>query len=133
MALDGVGRRLRLRAAVLQPADEDVDLAVGVQREERVGTGEPGEVQLVGVVLRGVEQVAVGVQIGERLVEPRSVHASHCSGDAQSGCPRGTASGSESATAPEPRPRRRRETPIYYTPARDASVPLSIFFRPPHR
>jgi len=74
VALDGVGGRLLAGATVLQSADENVDLAVGVQREERVGAGEPGEIQLVGVVLRGVDQVPVRVEIGEPVVESRAVH-----------------------------------------------------------
>ena len=80
VALDAVGRRLLLRPPVLQAADEDVDRSVGVQREERVGPGEPGEVQLVGVLLRGVNQVAVRLEVGEAVVEPRSVHTCPCSG-----------------------------------------------------
>jgi len=71
VALDGVGGRLPFAGAtVLQSADENVDLAVGVQREERVGAGEP-EIQPV-VVLRGRRSgVPVRVGIGEPVVVAR--------------------------------------------------------------
>jgi len=64
-----VGAGVRPRPAVLQPGDEQANGLGCVQRDKRVGSVEPREVALGGVLRVCLDEIAVRVGGRERVVD----------------------------------------------------------------